>query len=73
MINCLLFIFILEYLDYIRLNDNFEDRDAIVDRIFDARKEVLEKQLVKSWQELDRMLFCTKLPMCVIRCKCQVT
>ena len=29
----------------------------------------LEEFLVKSWQELDRMLFCTKLPMCVIRYK----
>ena len=27
----------------------------------------LEDHLIKSWKELDRMLFCTKLPMCVIR------
>ena len=27
----------------------------------------LETALTKSWQELDKMLFCTKLPVCVIR------
>ena len=30
-------------------------------------ERILEDQLVKSWKELDRMLFCTKLPLCVIR------
>ena len=36
-----------------------------------SKQEVakLEDFLVRSWQELDRMLFCTKLPMCVIRYK----
>ena len=27
----------------------------------------LEESLGKSWQELDRMLYCTKVPMCLIR------
>ena len=27
----------------------------------------LEESLGKSWQELDRMLYCTKRPFCVIR------
>ena len=31
------------------------------------RIDKLEDQLMRSWKELDRMLFCTKLPMCVIR------
>ena len=32
----------------------------------------LENLLVKCWQELDKMLFCTKLPMCVVRYKKKV-
>ena len=63
----MMFIFFQEYFDYKTLRDSFEDRDAIENKIFDAKTSLLENQLVKSWQELDRMLFCTKLPMCVVR------
>ena len=33
----------------------------------DKESKRLETALTKSWQELDKMLFCTKLPVCVIR------
>ena len=30
-------------------------------------EKMLKDQLKKTWIELDKMLFCTKLPMCVIK------
>ena len=47
------------------------DNAMEMDKKGGASQEIarLEEFLVKSWQELDRMLFCTKLPMCVIRYK----
>ena len=50
-----------------------EQKDKVmeIDKKGGTSQEIarLEEFLVKSWQELDRMLFCTKLPMCVIRYK----
>ena len=48
-----------------------KDKVMEMDKKAGKSKEIarLEEFLVKSWQELDRMLFCTKLPMCVIRYK----
>jgi len=46
--------------------------DAVgMDKKGEAVQDVakLEDFLGRSWQELDRMLFCTKMPMCVIRYK----
>ena len=53
--------------------DNVEEMIDKDDKNFDKKagheKETkrLETALTKSWQELDKMLFCTKLPVCVIR------
>ena len=46
-----------------------EDEMVVKDKKDGSSQEItrLEDFLAKSWQELDRMLFCTKLPMCVIR------
>ena len=48
---------------------NSEDDGGMMDKKDGSAQEItrLEEFLVKSWKELDRMLFCTKLPMCVIR------
>ena len=37
-----------------------EKKDASSEEI-----EKLENSLIKNWRELDRMMYCTKLPMCV--------
>ena len=45
-----------------------EDKSLGKNRIWPQKESKrLETALTKSWQELDKMLFCTKLPFCVIR------
>ena len=56
--------------EYHHISDDLvDDKTLELLRYLKVQQEVLEQQLMKSWQELDRMLFCTKLPMCVIRCE----
>ena len=56
---------------YAGIKRNGEDKMLVMDKKDGSSQEItrLEDFLVKSWRELDRMLFCTKLPMCVIRYK----
>ena len=59
---------------YAGIKRNGEDKMLVMDKKDGSSQEItrLEDFLVKSWRELDRMLYCTKIPRCVMAYKKRV-
>ena len=77
--NCLVFLFLTFYFhintannyltdDITDNSDEYHKKQTMTfKRNYGQEINKLEDYLLQSWHELDRMLFCTKMPMCVIR------